>query len=314
MSSATKKPVKKAVEKPTLELVRKSEQPLMYVPLSKLIIRDNFNIREDMGDLNALAESIYHNGVKVPLKGYKEGENYVVIAGHRRMEAGKIIKAKYKKTTIYPFMQYDKAVSERDLLLDHLLTNDGQGLTPLEKAIGVDRLLSEGMKVKDIARALGGVSEVYVGNLKKLNDAPEEAKALVRKGLISSTLLIQELKKKSDITAFIAKVGAAGDKVDKKAAEKKEARVPRDKKAEKKAGIKNKGTGAPKAKKTAKVTTKDIKVNSVKEFKRFMKQNSDVFGSQEAAETYNFVCDLVDNKLDYDKILNYFTDEKKSKK
>jgi ParB/RepB/Spo0J family partition protein len=265
-----------------------------FVPHTKLKVLENFNDREDYGtaeDMSELAESIYHSGVKMPLKGYKEGNFYVVIQGHRRHRAGEMIKKKYNKTVIYPLITYPVGTTKKDLLIDTLLTNSGKDLTPLEKASTVAKLLSDDKNkttVREVAQALGGVSEVYVKNLQRLWAVPEGAKALIRKGVVSSTLVMSVLKdKNANIEEWVAEV-------------EKEAGV----------GTKSKKGDKAKAKKTAKVTAKNApkkKLDSIKEFKRFMKQNPGTYESKAKQAAFEFFEGVINNKVSYDKILEFFT-------
>lgn len=288
----------------TENLVKRGD--VLYVPFSKLAVRENFNVRESMGDIEELAMSMYHNGVKMPLKGYKDGDKYIVIAGHRRMEAAAYIKRVWKKEMIFQFISYPKGTTDVELLKDHILTNDGKPLTPLEKAITVHRMLEAKMKPKEIAQAMS-VSEMYVSNLKRLYDAPEEAKALVRNETISSTTLILQLKKKGDIADFILKAQGIANNKD-------VVRLDRPKKVAKKkasasTGVK-KTPPAKSAPKQAKATTKDLNINSMKEFKKFVRNtgaNHDVFPDKIRIAVYEFAKDLLNNRLDHDQIINYFT-------
>jgi ParB/RepB/Spo0J family partition protein len=271
------------------ELIKRNN--MFFVPFSKLKVLDNFNDREDYGtveEMNELAESIYHQGVKVPIKGYKEGDVYVVIQGHRRFRAGQMIKKKYNKTVIYPLMTYPVGTTNKDLLLDTLLTNSGKDLTPLEKASTVSKLLAEKATVKEIASALGGVSEVYVKNLQRLWTIPDNAKKLIREGVVAATLIMSVLKNKNaNLEEWIAEI---------------------EKQAGPDTGDKKKGKGSKK--KTAKVTAKNApktKADSMKEFKRFIKQNPGQFESKAKQAAFEFFVSILENKASYSQILEYFT-------
>lgn len=264
---------------------------LMYVPWNKLKILEGFNDREDYGstsDMNELAESIYQVGPKVPLKGYKDGDNYVVIVGHRRHRAGEIVFKEYKKNIIFPMQLYPPGTSKQDMLLDTLLTNSGKDLTPLEKASTVSKLIEAKVTTKDIASSLGGVSEVYVKNLERLWTIPDEAKKLIRDGVVSATLVMQYLKQKSvNWEEFITEVLKLVEKAD---------QAPK----------KRKGTKKKAAKVTAKTASKG-KLNSLKEFKRFVKQNPDTFENKNKQAAFDFMVQVLKNEVNYVDILEFFT-------
>lgn len=266
---------------------------MFIVPLTKLKVLENFNDREDYGtfaEMNELAESIYNQGVKVPIKGYKDGDFYVVMQGHRRFRAGQMIKEKYNEVINYPMIVYPPGTTKKDFLLDTLLTNSGKDLTPLERASTVDKLLKEKATTKEIAAALGGVSEVYVKNLARLWSIPDSAKKLIRDGVVSATLIMGQLKSKgANLEEFIAELEkqAAADKSD---------------------GSKAKSKGKKKAKITAKnAPGKAGKTDSLKEMKRFRKQNPDQFANKYKQDAFEFICQMLDNKVSYTDILEYFT-------
>lgn len=271
------------------DLVKRNN--MYFVPHTKIKVLENFNDREDYGtaeEMAELAESIYHSGVKMPLKGYKEGDFYVVIQGHRRHRAGEIIKKKYNKTVIYPLITYPVGTTKKDLLIDTLLTNSGKDLTPLEKASTVAKLIGEKATTKEIAQALGGVSEVYVKNLNRLWSIPDTAKKLIRAGVVSATLIMSVLKdKNTNFDEWIAEI---------------------EKQAVPEGSDKKKGKG--KGKKQAKVTAKNApkkKLDSIKEFKRFMKQNPGTYESKAKQAAFEFFEGVINNKVSYEKILEFFT-------
>lgn len=248
------------------------------VPFSQLELLDQFNDREDYGDMDELTESIYNVGPKVPLKGYKKGEKYVVIVGHRRFRAAERIMDKHGKDVLFKFEVYSPGTSKTDMLLDTLLTNSGKDLTPLEKASTVHKLLEEKMPVKDVAGALGGVSQVYIKNLQRLWNIPDAAKKLIRDNIVSATTVMGFLKSKgANMEEWIKEILAM-------------------------AGIDDEGNGKKKSKKkkTAKVTPK----TALKEFRRFRGGNPSI--PADLADTFEFICQLQDNQLKFAEIEQFF--------
>jgi ParB/RepB/Spo0J family partition protein len=261
---------------------------IFYVPCSLLETVEGFNDRQDYGtpeEMGELMESIYTQGPRVPLRGFKEGDKYKVIVGHRRKMAGDMAAKKYNVDILFPMLMYPPGTTNMDMLLDTLLTNDGKELTPLEKASVVSRLLQDKMPLKEIAAALGGVSETYVKRLQRFWEIPEAAKKLVRNNVVSATTIMGMLKNKNaNIEEFIQEI-------------------------EKQAGVED---GKPKKagrKKSAKVTQKALKekVNSWKEFIRFSKQHNSVFESKPKQEAFEFFSAVVKNQVTYSQILDFFT-------
>lgn len=79
--------------------VKKAAQPaqevkkgdVWKVPFDNLHLVEGLNIRTDYGDIEELAASILANGVKVALQGYRDGEQFYVVDGHRRYTALKLL-------------------------------------------------------------------------------------------------------------------------------------------------------------------------------------------------------------------------------
>lgn len=264
---------------------------ILHVPFSMLTVLPDFNDREDYGtteEMQELAESIYSTGPKVPLKGYKDGNKYVVIVGHRRHRAGEMILKKYGKNIVFPFISYSQGTREVDMLLDTLLTNSGKDLTPLEKSSTVAKLVARNAGTKEIAQALGGVSETYVKNLNKLSMIPEAAKKLIRAGVVSSTLVMGVLKNKNtNFDEWVAEI---------------------EKQANSQGTAKKKATGSKKKK--ASITAKNApnaKIDGVKEFKKFTKTNKGEFKSKDRQDACEFFTQIIQNKVTLKDITEFFT-------
>jgi ParB/RepB/Spo0J family partition protein len=266
---------------------------LYYVPFTQLKILPNLNDREDYGsteDMQELAKSIYEFGPRIPIKGYKDGDHYVVVQGHRRFRAAEMIYKKHGEDVVFPLMVYAPGTHKTDYLLDTLLTNNGKDLTVLEKAKTVSRLVEESVGTKDIASYMGGVSEVYVKNLARLWTIPENAKKLIRDGVVAATLIMGVLKNKNaNLEEFIQEVEKQANSADQSEGDKK-----------------------PGKKKTAKVTAKNApgkkdKINSLAEFKRFRKSHEGTFENKAKQAAYEFMSNVVDGGVSYLEIVEFFT-------
>ena len=125
---------------------------LIEVELAKLDQHPN-NPRRDPGNVDELAASIKAQGLLEPIviaPGEKAGR-YVLIAGHRRVKAGKQIKRK----TLPALVRSDLATPEDQLpvmLIENLHRAD---LTPVEEAEGYAQLKLFGLKPADIAGKVG---------------------------------------------------------------------------------------------------------------------------------------------------------------
>lgn len=164
--------------------IKKSD--FLKVLLTAIIVEDGFNVREDMGDIDALAKSFAAQGQKQPLKGRRVGDTIVLTAGHRRLAAMKLANEKYGATIMRADVITDKS-SDQDRVLEMLLDGEGaKSLTNSEMVTGIDRLIAMGMKKKDIIASLVfGDSQAQKYNLVKAAEAPQELKDFLAAGEIS---------------------------------------------------------------------------------------------------------------------------------
>jgi len=159
---------------------------ILKVLLANIIVEEGFNVREDYGDIDALAKSIAKLGQKVPLRGRRKGDEITITAGHRRLAAIKLANSKYganiERVSVISFTG-----SEQDKVLEMLLDGEGvKNLTNEEMVKGIKRLLDAGMKKKDIIDSLAiGKSQAQKYNLVKAAKAPKAVQQLLDDGVIS---------------------------------------------------------------------------------------------------------------------------------
>jgi len=240
-----------------------SNGKVIYLTLDQLVIVDGFNVRENMGDLKALAGSIMENGVKLPLQGYKlkdkneAGDDvYAITNGHRRYAALESIN---DPAIFIPFIVEPRGYKEEDRTFDLLTLNDGKPLGMLEEAEAFRRLMDFGWKEKDIAKKIGK-SATHVVNCMLLMTATDKVKKLVNDDKVSATLVVEMLKKadpkevEKDLIAG-AKVAKEEytEKTEKVKTPSAKARAPKKEKVTakhvKKAGSKNEAAAPAKAEK-----------------------------------------------------------------
>lgn len=158
-----------------------------WVDSRRLVEEEGFNRREDYGDIPALAREIKAAGIinLEPLTCTHRGENWVVLRGHRRCRALKLLEKEGELIMvriITPKMNFKK----EDFILDQITGNDGKPLTPWEQAKVLRDLRGLGWTLKDIQER-SGRSLVYVRRLLSLADAPQKLINLVRSGKLSGT-------------------------------------------------------------------------------------------------------------------------------
>jgi ParB family chromosome partitioning protein len=172
-------------------LKTKNSTAILKVDPQNLILRDEFNVRRDMGDLNALMESIVATGLQVPLKAKKVTgtEQYEVVDGHRRMSAILLAIEQGHEILYVDVMTFSG--NDEEQVMSMLVTGVGQKpLTEIEQAEAIKRLTGFGHRIEDIAKKMGK-SLPHVYYLVKLSNLPMKIKNLIAEGYISGLAVIE---------------------------------------------------------------------------------------------------------------------------
>ncbi len=104
------------------------------IPIGELVVSP-LNVREDVGDIKSLADSIKDDGLLHPLTVRPYGEKFEIIAGRRRYEACKLIGMKVIPCNV------DDEMDDRRAILVSLKENMRRGdLTAAEKKRAIDKL------------------------------------------------------------------------------------------------------------------------------------------------------------------------------
>lgn len=165
------------------------------------------NVRTDYGNADGsfqeLVNSIRENGIKVPLRAYRNPENkeqWIAIDGHRRLKAAMIL-VEEGATMMAQVISVDaRTITDEQLVIDMVVTNSGKPLSPLEMAEAVRRMLQYGYSNKDVA-AKFGFPRHLVKNLEVLGLAPKRLRDLVHEKKVSYSLIVQILKECKDSNA-----------------------------------------------------------------------------------------------------------------
>lgn len=175
-----------------INLPKKSE--VLLIDPRTIDIEKGFNTRIEYGDLDELMNSIIENGVKVPLRGYKKGERFVIVDGHRRLKATNKALEKGIDIKRVPFI-VEKKKSLEERIFDILLFNDGKTLTPLELGETYKKLVGYGYTSSEISKKIGK-SSVHVNQMIDVACSSKAVKTLIKNGNISSTL-VSEVRRKA---------------------------------------------------------------------------------------------------------------------
>ena len=129
----------------------------------------------DFEKIQALAESIKTTGLLNPIIVSKRGENYILLAGERRLRAVKLL----GQTEILAIVKPDEQLTEADKVLISATENlQREDLTPIELACTYKSLLTVlQIDEKELAERLG-VTAQYTKNYLRLLLFPEKSKKL----------------------------------------------------------------------------------------------------------------------------------------
>lgn len=190
-----------------MKTIQKSD--FFKVALAAIVVEKGFNVRTDLGDIDALAKSIATIGQLVPITATKvRGEDkFLLTAGHRRLAAIHLANKNYG-ANITQVNVMGATGDGKTRLLTMLVDGEGsKNLSASEMATGFKRLKEEfGMTPKEIGDNVG-LSQAQVYNIIAVTKAPEAIRKMVEDKLISVALVneIQRTTKDADEQVKLAK-------------------------------------------------------------------------------------------------------------
>lgn len=266
---------------------------------------EGFNVREDLGDIEGLAQSIKAKGVQKSLKARTTEDGYLqVIDGHRRLAAIKKVLEEGGTVGYVPVEMAGRYSSEEDDIKDLVIQNDGKALSTLEQGYAFKRLIDKGYSVKEIAEEMGR-SQPQVNNAVRLASAPKEVRNEIAKGKIASTEVLKLLREVKDEEEQVKKVKEAVKEVDgdEKEEESKE-------KASSSSGTSSSKKGK-KGKKAAKV--KDLKAgDSLQRLKEVRDELKERGAEGKAMETIEALVSGLESKKSASEIADAFKAKKEA--
>lgn len=160
----------------------KAEQ-LVQLPLDRVICRKQAREQFDDGPIDELAATLKTVGQLLPIRVYREGEEFVVVDGERRLRAAR--KAGFGSIAA---VVEDKSLSSPEILERQLVANAQRvDLQPLEKARAIAHLLKEtGIGAQEAAARLG-TSPASVSRLLALLTLPDTVLIDLEAGRIAAS-------------------------------------------------------------------------------------------------------------------------------
>lgn len=197
---------------------------------------DPVNDEDDKG----LIESIRHNGVRTPLTIRLVQNEVVVVAGHRRLAAVKLLLDAGVEIKTLPCMPELRNTSDADRDLDLITSNSGKPLTGIEKSMVYARLAKYGWSEEQIAKRVG-VSSQHVRDMLTLHVVPEPIKEMIEAGAVSASLAVKTVRSEGEDATEVLEKAVTTAKADGKAkvTPKELAKVESTKAAAKKAASTN---------------------------------------------------------------------------
>ncbi len=189
---------------------------MFWMDPNKIHIRAGWNSRDfddpaNLEQVEEMAQSIKANGVKQPLAGFYDGDQFVLTDGETRLRAIKMLGASGHVVEQVPVISEDRNATPEDHMVMQVVRNSGRPFTPIENANLFLRLSEADWSLSQIADKTGFTAE-RVGQLIKLALAPAKIKKFVQQGRISPTLagkVLAKHKKPADavkaITEMVAK-------------------------------------------------------------------------------------------------------------
>jgi ParB family transcriptional regulator, chromosome partitioning protein len=169
-------------------------------------VEQGFNLRDlttpsAQAGLMELAQDIANNGFNIgqPLTVRLKDDKPFVVHGHRRRLATIIaIEQLGADIKAIPCIGEEKGTSDADRTADVFNTNNGVHLEPLEKVVGIKRLLGFGWSMEEIAKKCGLGSVQNVESYLVLGGAPMAVQAMVRNDEVSATTAVAVTRKHGD--------------------------------------------------------------------------------------------------------------------
>ena len=265
----------------TEKLLDEKKNSIFIVDCRAITIIDNFNVRQDYGDIEELAASIHENGVKVPLRGRRDQENeghFLLTDGHRRLKACMLLVERGNPPVQVPFRLEPQGYSDEQRIVDMFVTNDSKLLNIVEQSEAIQRLVNYNYSEKEISQKTGR-SNSFIRNCVLLNSAPKAIKNLIVNKKISHTLVVELFKNKKYEEAIETinsiTTGINGNDTDKKATKKD-------------------------------VMKKEQKFNSISFFRKVSKSVDERIIREDKKELFEFAQNLIAGKYDKKHIEDLF--------
>ncbi len=175
------------------ETIRQNTQrgeEIVKIELSKIVIRNNFNVREDYGDIESLAYSILENGQTVAgrVDVLNDG-TFVLTDGHRRFKALQLLETMGNEPFFKAVVNSTKTTEEQRIL-QMFTSQDNKPLQPHEIAELINRLINLGHTQSSVAKKIGKTAG-YISQMMQFSNESQAIKQEVKNGNINVSAVLK---------------------------------------------------------------------------------------------------------------------------
>lgn len=175
-----------------IQAVEKKPDTVVEIPLSKLQTNPyQPRIEMEADALRELAASIEQNGLLQPIVVAKENDALTIIAGHRRVEAHKLLQKEFIKAVVM-----DKVVHAQLALLPLVENLQRSEMNPIENAIAFKKILEDKIveTQNDLAEAIG-VSKSWLSKTLSVLRLPSSLLERIKADRYSDITVLSALNK-----------------------------------------------------------------------------------------------------------------------
>lgn len=163
----------------------KRGEEVVKIQISKVKVREGFNVRTDYGDIESLAKSILENGQVVPARVDAMADGtFLLTDGHRRFRALQYIVEMGNDEPLLKAIVNASRTTEEERILQMFVTQDNKPLTQLEVCELIKRLINLGHDQTSVAKKIGK-SIAYVSTMLSVANERQEIKQLLSEGKLS---------------------------------------------------------------------------------------------------------------------------------
>ena len=192
----------------TLALVNQNSTKtgeIKKIALNKIVVREGFNVRQDLGNLDELAQSILENGQSVPGRvDILEDGTFSLVDGHRRYNAMLLLEEQGHEPMFLAIVNGTRTTEEQRII-QMFTTQDNKPLESHEVAELILRLVNLGHTQKSVAQKIGKTI-AYVSDMLSYATESPIVKELVKKGKVKLTTVTKVkklVKNEKERTAMI---------------------------------------------------------------------------------------------------------------